>query len=195
MLKIGLTGGIGSGKTTIAHIFEILDIPVYYADTRAKQIVNENQSVKKKILQTFGNVYSNGKLKRADVAKIVFNKPELLQKLNSIVHPAVAEDFEIWCDKNSDSKYIIEEAAILFESGAHKRMDKNITVFAPENIRIKRVCNRDNISAKMVMDRIKNQLPDEKKMLLADFVINNFGQNALIPQVIDIHNQIIKICS
>lgn len=193
MKKVGLTGGIGSGKTTVAQIFETIGTPVYYADIEAKKILNEDDFVIEQIISEFGNIYNNKIIDRKKLAEIVFNEPQKLDKLNSIVHPAVYKHFENWCILKKDFPYIIEEAAILFESDSYKKMDKIITVFAPEDIRIERVCNRDNMSKENVVARIRNQMDDKKKIELSDFVVNNFDNNMLISQVLTIHEKLLEL--
>ncbi len=189
MIKVGLTGGIGSGKTTVAKIFEVLGIPVYYSDIQAKKILFKPETIEK-IRHTFGEkVFEKGKLSKKLLAKIVFNDKEKLQKLNSIIHPAVKTDFKNWLEKQN-APYVVKEAAILFESGAYKDMDFIITVFAPVEERIKRVMKRDNISREEVIRRIENQWTDEKKIKLSDFVIKNYNSFLVIPQVLEIHNKL-----
>jgi dephospho-CoA kinase len=187
MQIIGLTGGIGSGKTTVARVFELLGIDVYYADIQAKKILSSDK-IKEQIISAFGNVYKDNKLQNKKLAEIVFNDKKKLEKLNSIVHPAVEKDFEQWSKKNSGKPYLIKEAAILFESGSYKKVDKIITVFAPENIRILRVCKRDNINKAQVIARINNQMPDNEKIAKSDFVIKNYNGYLIIPQIIEIDN-------
>jgi len=187
MQIIGLTGGIGSGKTTVARVFELLGIDVYYADIQAKKILSSDK-IKEQIISAFGNVYKDNKLQNKKLAEIVFNDKKKLEKLNSIVHPAVEKDFEQWSKKNSGKPYLIKEAAILFESGSYKKVDKIITVFAPENIRVLRVCKRDNINKAQVIARINNQMPDNEKIAKSDFVIKNYNGYLIIPQIIEIDN-------
>jgi dephospho-CoA kinase len=187
MQIIGLTGGIGSGKTTVARVFELLGVDVYYADIQAKKILSSDK-IKGQIISAFGNVYKDNKLQNKKLAEIVFNDKKKLEKLNSIVHPAVEKDFEQWSKKNSGKPYLIKEAAILFESGSYKKVDKIITVFAPENIRILRVCKRDNIDKAQVIARINNQMPDNEKIAKSDFVIKNYNGYLIIPQIIEIDN-------
>ncbi|NPA37244.1 MAG: dephospho-CoA kinase [Chlorobi bacterium] len=187
MLKVGVTGGIGSGKTTVCRIFEVLGIPVYYADVRAKQLYREDKEVMQAVKKLFGDdIYRNGKLDRAEVAKRVFNNKELLQRLNAIVHPAVEKDFNSWSVQFRDVPFVVKEAAILFENGGYKKLDFNILVTAPEELRIKRVTKRDGISEEQVKDRIKNQWPDDKKIPLADYVIKCDEKHLVIPQVMEI---------
>lgn len=190
MIKIGITGGIGAGKTTVSNIFEVLKIPVFYADKVAKNLINTHSKTIRKIKEKFGDVYINGKLNNKKLAAIIFNNPEKLKIINNIVHPAVDKEYNKWCKKNSDKIYTLLEAAILFESGSYKKLDKIITVYAPEKIRIERVCKRDNTDEKKVKERIKNQISDEEKIKLSDFVIHNYNDNMLIPQVLEIHKKL-----
>ncbi len=194
MLKIGITGGIGSGKTTVCRIFELLGISIYSADEEAKKILNEFD-VKKSITNYFGNdvLNSDKNIDRKKLANLVFNDKENLQKLNSIVHPAVAKHFEEWCNKNQSSKYVLKEAAIMFESGAYKQVDNIIVVTAPVDLKIKRSVLRDNITEEQVIERMNNQLTDEEKIKRSQFVIYNDEQQLLIPQVLQIHQQILKL--
>ena len=193
MLKIGLTGGIGSGKTTVAAIFEVIGIPVYYADIAAKYLMNENKIVKDAIQNNFGkNSYLNGKLDREYLAKTVFNNEEKLALLNSIVHPATINDADIWMKKQTSS-YIIKEAALLFESGSNKYLDLIIGVSAPMELRIQRTMIRDKINRKQVMDRISKQMPEETKLALCNFIIINDEQRMLIPQVLELHQKFLQL--
>ena len=191
-LRVGITGGIGSGKTTVCKIFECLGVPVYYADDRAKTLMTENENVVKKVRMLFGpEAYQkDGRLNRSYIAAIVFEDKRKLQSLNSIVHPAVFEDGERWNACQSDVPYTLKEAALLFESGGHKFLDKIITVFAPVELRIERVMLRDGVSKEAVLTRMKNQMPEDEKIRLADFVIHNDGMQSLIQQVWQIHQQL-----
>lgn len=195
MIKVGLTGGIGSGKTTIARIFETLGIPVYYADDAAKKLMNDNADLKKSILNHFGeDSYKNNELDRKYLAAIVFNDKEKLELLNSLTHPVTIKDAEEWISKQT-SPYIIKEAALLFESGAAEHLDYVIGVYAPQHIRIKRVIERDGISSEEVMKRISRQMEEETKMKHCDFVITNNEQQFVIPQVLELHEKFISITS
>lgn len=194
MIKVGITGGIGSGKTTVCKVFELLGVPVYYADIEAKQIVDSNLEVKKNIITTFGNSVLNDeeKIDKKKLASLVFNNKENLEKLNSIVHPAVREHFENWLQQHSTQKYILKEAAILFESGSYKLVDKVIAVVAPLELKISRTMQRDKVTQAEVELRISNQLNDDEKIKRSQFVIHNDEQQLLIPQILSIHAQIIK---
>jgi len=170
---IGLTGGIGSGKTTIANYFHSLGIPVYIADTESKKIT-DNPGIVQKIQQTFGNdIFDGTVLNRGKLADLVFNNPAKLKQLNAIIHPVVKEHFQSWLTQHCKYPLIIKEAAILFESGSYKDCDKIITVTAPIETRIKRVLSRDKASREVVLDRINNQWTDEQRIEKSDFVINN----------------------
>ena len=187
MLKIGLTGGIGSGKSTVAKIFETLGIPVYYADTEAKRLMNSSETLKKVIRQNFGEAtYENDQLNRKYLADIVFNDPEKLELLNALIHPVTINDAEQWMQQQS-APYSIKEAALLFESGAAENLDFIVGVYAPQALRIKRVMKRDGLTADEIMKRINRQVNEEMKMKLCDFVIINDEQELLIPQVLKLH--------
>jgi len=192
MYKIGITGGIGSGKSSVCMVFETLGIAVYYADARAKQLLNTDADLKTELEGYFGkDIYMNGMLNRVQLAEIIFNDPIALEKVNSLVHPAVARDFEVWCTLQT-SPYVLEEAAIIFESGLAQRFDQVILVTASEDLRIERVCTRDRVSREAVRKRMANQWPEEKKMALADYIIHNDNEYAIIPQVINIHQKLIS---
>ena len=189
-LLIGLTGGIGSGKTTVAKIFTSLGYPVFNSDTEAKNIVNNNAEAIVEIKRAFGDVYQDGVLNSKKIANLVFKNKEALQQLNAIVHPKVKTAFENWVSKHKEHNILLKEAAILFETEGYKLLDATILVVAPEKIRIKRVMSRDRIEEEAVKNRIQNQLSDEKKKLLAQYVIVNDDENLLIPQVLEIVQQI-----
>jgi dephospho-CoA kinase len=190
MLKIGLTGGIGSGKTTVAEVFEVLGIPVYYADDAAKKLMNTNKELQQQIITHFGKeTYTDGQLNRKHLASLVFGNKEQTELLNSIVHPVTIADAEQWF-RQQQSSYVIKEAALLFESGAAAGLDYIIGVTAPETIRIKRVMDRDNITAEEVKKRMSNQLDDSMKMRLCDFVIQNNEQEMILPQILQLHHQL-----
>ncbi len=191
MLKIGITGGIGSGKTTVCKLFELLGIPVYYADAASKKILNEDKIAKEKIVNIFGTsiLDQEGLIDRKKLGTIVFNKKVELDKLNGILHPAVGLHFEKWL-KQQNAAYILKEAAILFESGAFKQVDKVITVVAPLELKISRIIQRDGISREEVLSRMKNQMTDEERVKRSDFVIHNNGLELLIPKVLALNKQL-----
>jgi len=191
MLKIGITGGIGSGKSTVCRVFSALGIPVFEADRIAKDLMNTDEEIREKLVNLFGApVYlPEGVVDRKYLAGIVFNDSSLLAQLNAIVHPVVRRTFFDWCDKQK-SPYIIHEAAILFESGFYKMMDKTITVVTNENERRQRVMKRDGLTLELVKERIRNQWSDEERIKLADFVIGNNDDELIIPQIIEIDKKI-----
>jgi dephospho-CoA kinase len=193
MLKIGLTGGIGSGKSTVAKIFEVLGIPVYYADEEAKKLMNENEKLREKIISAFGKeVYTAGKLNRSYLSVVVFNDAAKLNLLNSIVHPAIIAAADNWLQQQT-TPYALKEAALIFESGAHEHLDKVIGVFAPKAIRINRVMKRDHATREEVMARLEKQLDESIKMKLCDYIITNNDQELLIPQVVSLHKQLLAL--
>jgi len=187
---IGLTGGIGSGKTTVAKEFEKLGIPVYIADTEAKKIMELSETVRL-IRDEFGNsIFEDGILNRDKLAKIVFENPEKLQKLNSIIHPLVKNHFQEWVQKNKDSVFVIKETAILFESGSYIDCDTIIAVVAPLEIRIERVLARDNSDYESVMKRVQNQWTDEMRIAKSDYVIENTDLDSTIIQVNTLYKEL-----
>lgn len=189
MIKVGLTGGIGSGKSVVAKVFETLGIPVYYADDAAKKLMNTNEGLKKEIIKNFGeDSYTNGELNRKYIASIVFNDKEKLDLLNSLTHPATIRDAEEWITRQS-SLYIIKEAALLFESGANKNLDFVIGVDAPLPLRINRVINRDGITEEEIMKRIARQMNETEKLKLCDFIVTNNEKDLVIPQIIELHKK------
>lgn len=193
MLKIGLTGNIGSGKTTVAQIFSTLSIPILYADDIAKMLMQHNQKIKELLIKEFGEeTYNNGILNRPHLSNIVFKDSKRLEILNSIVHPAVFEYTENWFNENQEHKYAIKEAAILIESGAYKAMDYNILVIANDELRIERVMKRDSSTYQEVMNRMANQMKQEEKIPFADYIIYNENNLSLIEQVMKIHFAIIN---
>jgi len=192
MKRIGITGGIGSGKTTVSRIFETLGIPVYYADSEAKQLMQKDGHMITQIKEIFGDEIYNKKdeLNKEKLSEIVFNDKEKLEQLNKLVHPAVKDDFDKWADRQKDIPYCILEAALIFEVGRDKDLDKVIAITAPEALRIKRIIERDNTSETAVKARIKNQLPEEEKVNKADYVINNDGDKMILPQAVNINTKL-----
>jgi dephospho-CoA kinase len=193
MLKIGLTGGIGSGKTTVAKVLEVLGVPVYYADEAAKELMHSNELLKQQLILRFGKetYFEDGQLNRKHLSSIVFNNKEKLELLNSLVHPATIADAKEWFSKQQ-SPYVVKEAALLFESGTSEGLDYIIGVTAPAALRIKRVMDRDGVTADEVKRRMANQVDETLKMKLCDFVLHNNEQELLLPQVLALHNELIK---
>ena len=194
MLKVGITGGIGSGKSIICQLFNRLEVPYYSADKEAKDLINHHLPIKKEIEKVFGNeIYnSQGNLDRKKVSELIFKDKVLLEKLNSIVHPQVQQHFKDWLSLNENQKYILKEAAILFESGTYKDLDFIITVIAPVELRINRVIKRDGLTIEQVKSVMKNQTSDEEKIKLSKYIIVNDDQELVIPQVLKIHNEILS---
>lgn len=194
MLKIGLTGGIGSGKTLVSSVFSELGVPVYAADQAARRLMENEQAVMQAVQDLLGEqAYSEGRLNRDFVAGKVFNDGELLDRLNRIVHPAVRKDFDLWTRGHTTHPYVLEEAAILFESGGAAMMDYTIFVKAEEATRITRVMERDQVSEKQVRQRMEQQMDDREKEKLADFVIYNENDSMILPQIVDLHNKFLKL--
>jgi dephospho-CoA kinase len=193
MLKIGITGCMGSGKSTVSKIFMQLGIPVYDADSRAKQLMTESPTLISKIKSIFGaEAYTeDGMLDRSIISTKAFADQDLLTQLNKTVHPAVYADFDDWVLKQT-SPYVIKEAALMFESESFKQLDKIIVVTAPEELRINRSINRDNTTRELVLKRMKNQLPEEEKRKRAHFEISNDEQHLVIPQILNIHKEILS---
>ena len=193
MLKIGITGGIGSGKTTVAKVFEVLGIPVYYADDAAKRLMNTDEKLKEKIQLQFDNdVYKDGRLDRKYLSEIVFKNPEKLQLLNALVHPATLKDAERWM-QNQSAAYSLKEAALIFESSAQEQLDYVIGVTAPATLRIQRTMHRDNITREEVILRMDKQMDETIKIKLCDFVIKNDEQEMLLPQVLELHKKLLTL--
>jgi dephospho-CoA kinase len=193
MLKVGLTGGIGSGKTTIAKIFELLNVPVYYADEASKRLYHTDKNLIADIKKHFGeDIYTNEELNRSKLAALVFNDPGKLELLNQLVHPPTIRDAEEWMQKQT-TPYVIKEAALLFESGSAGGLDYIIGVQAPSHYRIKRVMERDGVKREDVVNRANRQIDEEIKMRLCDFVIVNNDQDLVIPQVLELHSKFLEM--
>ena len=192
MKTVGLTGGIGSGKTTIATMFNELGIPIYIADIEAKKLTNSSEEIKAELLKILGDkAYDEDGLNRKYVADQIFNDAELLKKVNKVIHPQVTKHFKNWAKQQSEA-YCIKEAAILFENGGYKECDYTILVTAPKETRIDRILKRDDITEAEIKSRMDNQWPDEKKIELADFVIENTDIDATKEQVIKVHEYLIN---
>jgi dephospho-CoA kinase len=193
--QIGITGGIGAGKSTVCKIFSVLGIPTYDADSRAKAVMTTDGILVEAIKKEFGTLSfkANGELNREYLAAAVFNDDQKLKKLNALVHPRVAIDYENWLGEQTGAPYVLKEAALLIESGSYKTLDSLLLVTAPEEVRIERVLARDKHRNKgQVKEIIKNQLDEKKKLALADFIVNNDGRHSLLEQVLKLHTQFLQ---
>jgi dephospho-CoA kinase len=195
MLKIGITGNIGSGKTTVSKIFEVLGVPVFYADDEAKRVMVNDAILIAELKQAFGaeSYFEDGTLNRKHIAGIVFNNEAELKKLNAIVHPAVFRAFDNWVPRFKNAPYVLKEAALLFESSSYKMCDKSIIVTAPLELRIERVTLRDGFSRDEILNREARQFSEEKKLQLADYAIKNDNSELVIPQVLALHERFLNI--
>jgi dephospho-CoA kinase len=195
MLKIGITGNIGSGKTTVSKIFEVLGVPVFYADDEAKKVMVNDAILIAELKQAFGaeSYFEDGTLNRKHIAGIVFNNEAELKKLNAIVHPAVFRAFDNWVPRFKNAPYVLKEAALLFESSSYKMCDKSIIVTAPLELRIERVTLRDGFSRDEILNREARQFSEEKKLQLADYAIKNDNSELVIPQVLALHERFLNI--
>jgi dephospho-CoA kinase len=193
MIQVGITGNIGSGKTTVCRLFELLNIPVYYADTESKILLENDEKVIKEVKKLFGSkaYSSDGKPDRKFIAGIVFKEQEKLKSLEGILHPAVQQSYRNWAGKQN-SPYILKEAALLFESGSFKELDKLIVVASPKEVRINRVVIRDGITLEQAKARNSNQWPEEEKLSMADYIVHNIENLPLIPQIIKINRLLLS---
>ena len=193
MLKVGITGNIGSGKTTVSKIFEVLGIPVFYADDEAKKVMVNDAILVDAIKENFGAeaYFADGTLNRKHIAGIVFNNQAELQKLNAIVHPATFRAFDNWLPQHVGAPYILKEAALLFESDSYKMCDKTIMITAPLDMRVARVIERDGLSKAEILSRDSKQFTQEVKLGLADYSIKNDNTELVIPQVLKLHSMFI----
>jgi len=192
--QVGITGGIGSGKSLVCKIFQTLGVPIYDADSHAKALMTTDGILITNIRKEFGHLSfnSDGSVNRSYLGETVFNNPEKLKKLNELVHPRVKEDFTRWAHDHRNHQYVLKEAALLFETGSNKDLNKIIVVHAPESLRIERVMKRDAHRTKeLVQEIIKNQMDDEEKMRQADFILYNDENQLLIPQVLDLHKKLV----
>ena len=194
-LRIGITGGIGAGKSTICTIFEQIGVPIYDADSRAKWLMQNEPELKKEIKNSFGwDVFTRKEeLNREYLAKVVFNNQEKLELLNSLVHPAVKQDYEQWTIQHREKPYSLKEAALLFESNSYKNLHKVIVITCPIEMRIERIMKRDHVKKEDVLKRIQNQSTDKQRLEKADFVIFNDGRRSLIEQTLKIHNEVLEL--
>ncbi len=189
MLKVGITGGMGSGKSTVCNIFRNLGVPVFTSDEVGRDVLNTNEEIKEKVIKEFGkDMYQvNGKLDRARMASLVFSDPVALEKLTSLVHPKVQDQFNKWLANHEGRPYVVKEAAVLFESGMYHDLDKVITVFAPKEVRVERVIHRDQTIKEEVLKRMRFQYTDEERNRLADYIIMNENEEDLLPQVMQLN--------
>jgi dephospho-CoA kinase len=186
MIRVGVTGGIGAGKSMVCQLLEVMDIPVFYADVVGKQVLDE-EPVRTKVLERFNvAVDSEGKVPRQQLADIVFSSKKALADLNALIHPTVRERFGIWCKEHTESPIVAQEAAVLIESGGYRAMDHLVVVTAPEEVRLARVMTRDGIAAERVNARIKEQMGENERLAYADSIIVNDGKTMLIPQVLQL---------
>lgn len=194
MLKAGITGGIGSGKSIVCEVFKQFGVPVYKADTEASILIDTSAEIKNKLTGLFGeDIYNGHKLRRDRFSDIIFNSKEALEKVNSIVHPAVISHFINWSATHTDKNYVLFEAAILIESGTYKLMDKIIAVTAPEKLRVSRVLDSKKFTKKIINNIIKSQLPESRKVKHANYIIDNDGKTLILPQILEIHNKLVNI--
>ncbi len=194
-LKIGLTGGIGSGKTTVAKIFEILGVPVYDADASTKNLYETNFELRQALMHHFGaDIYTDTGLNRQMLSRIVFSDPLKLQLLNNLVHPLTIKDAEKWMNKQ-ETAYVIKEAALLYESGSVRELDFVIGVRAPKHLRIQRALERDKVTREEVINRMRSQIDEDIKMRLCDFIITNDEQQLVIPQVLELHIKLSELAA
>jgi dephospho-CoA kinase len=190
-MKLGVTGGIGSGKTSVCRVFNVLGIPVFSADLEARNIMENDKGIEQRINSIAGkNLYINGNLDRRQLAALIFSNQTLLEKVNSLIHPVVLGQFKKWV-KVQSAPYVIMEAAILFESGASKLVNRIATVVAPMEERVDRVIHRNDLSREQVMERMKNQMDDETRIRLSDYIIRNSEHDMIIPAILKIHEDIL----
>ena len=193
MLRVGLTGGIGSGKSLICSILEKLRVPVYYADAEARRLMNSDPVLKDRIRALMGaKAYRDEELDRKYLADRLFGNQKMLEAMNALVHPAVRKDFNAWTQAYKEDPYVVKEAAILFESGAHRELDSTVLVYAPMELRIRRVMERDRCNREAVLKRISHQMAEDEQKKLANHVILNDGHQMLLPQVVELHKSFIK---
>jgi len=191
--RLGVTGGIGSGKTTVCKIFNVLGVPVFVADVAARQLMNNDPDIRSQISAiALADLYTTGELDRKELARLIFNKPELLQRVNATIHPAVLRMFDEWAEK-SEEPYVIMEAAILFEAKADALVDRVVAISAPVEERIARVMSRNELSREEVLERINNQLEDDEREEQSYYVINNADNEMIIPEILKIHDDMLRL--
>ncbi|MDF1560699.1 MAG: dephospho-CoA kinase [Bacteroidales bacterium] len=190
--RLGVTGGIGSGKTTVCRIFRVLGVPVFVADVVAREIMEDDSSLRKEINAITGrDLYVTGSLDRKELARIIFNSPDMLQKVNAAIHPAVLKLFDGWAD-SSEAPYVIMESAILFEARADTHVDRVLTLSVPVEERIARVMGRNDLSREQVIERIKNQMEDAEREEQSYYIINNSDNEMIIPEILKIHDDMLR---
>ena len=193
MIRIGVTGGIGSGKSLVCRVFSQLGVPVYSADEAAKNLMEHNAEIRKELTVVFGtSAYEGEKLNRSKLAGLIFENPELLAEVNRIVHPRVARDFSNWCSSFTSSPFVIQESAILFESNSFKLFDHIVLVTAPEEIRIQRILRRPEMTREKILRIMRNQLPEEEKIVRSHFIINNDETTLILPLILSIYSEMRK---
>jgi len=191
--RLGVTGGIGSGKTTVCRIFRVLGVPVFVADAAAREVMNNDPGIRDRINSIAGeDLYSGGELDRMELARLIFNRPEMLKSVNAAVHPVVLQIFSKWADE-SDAPYVIMEAAVLFESKADTFVDRVVAISAPVEERIARVMGRNELSREQVIERINNQLEDDEREEQSHYVINNADNEMIIPEILKIHEDMLRL--
>jgi len=191
--RLGVTGGIGSGKTTVCRIFRVLGVPVFVADIEARRLMHTDPAIRKEINDIAGeDLYSTGELDRRELARLIFNRPEMLRRVNASVHPAILRIFDDWAGK-SESPYVIMEAAILFEAKADVLVDRVAAISAPVEERIARVMGRNELSREEVLERIQNQLEDDEREEQSYYVINNADNEMIIPEILKIHDDMLRL--
>ena len=194
MITAGITGGIASGKSVVCEVFKLLGVPVYNADTAAKVLANTDREIKNDLTKLFGDdIYEGNNLNRKKLSEIIFNNKTALENTNKIIHPRVINDFLRWAEEHKDHKYILMEAAILYESGTYKMLNKVITVTAPKQLRISRALSRENLTKQIIENIQKNQILDEEKVKRSHYVILNDNKTLILPQILRIHQQLLNI--
>ncbi len=195
MLKVAVTGNMGSGKTSVCKVFEVLGIPVFYADREAKMLYNDDD-IKNQVRGELGDeiLDENNIIDLKAIASLVFAQPQKLEKLNKIIHPAVYQRFNHWLHEHRHHPYVIQEAAIVFETGSHERFDKIILVHAPEEVLISRVQKRDGSTREQVKQRLSRQMPQEEKIKMAHYLLCNDNTSLIIPEILRIHAQLLQQC-
>lgn len=192
-IKLGITGGIGSGKTTVCRVFNVIGLPVFSADDEARSIQDSSSEVRQTINELAGmDLYSAGKLDRPTLARLIFNDRNLLEKVNSLIHPLVFENYLHW-DARQEAPYTVMEAAILFESGAYRLVDKILTIVAPVEERIERLIKGNRLTREQVLERIENQIDDESRIKQSDFIIFNSENDMIIPAILGVHREMLNI--